>query len=101
MYALQKTKKEVTSQFIRKHARQALRFRQRVCANCGYTAHVEACHVKAVSSFDDNTLISEINAPENLVFLCPNCHKLFDSNLLEFKEEWTNLFVEEEDYDVL
>lgn len=48
------------------------------CNSCGYTKHVEICHIKPVSSFEDGTLITEINNVSNLVQLCPNCHWEFD-----------------------
>jgi len=53
------------------------------CFNCGYHKHVEVCHIKAVSSYEDSSLISEINSKENLLFLCPNCHWEFDTGVLE------------------
>lgn len=53
------------------------------CMNCGYDKHYQVCHIKAVSEFDDNTLIKEINDLSNLVALCPNCHWEFDNNLLK------------------
>lgn len=52
------------------------------CANCGYSKHVELCHIKALSSFDDSTLLSEVNSKNNVVQLCRNCHWEFDNNLL-------------------
>jgi predicted restriction endonuclease len=50
------------------------------CQKCGYDKHVEACHIKPISSFPNNTLIDTINAPDNLLALCPNCHWEFDHN---------------------
>lgn len=52
------------------------------CHNCGYDKHVELCHIKAVSSFDDNTTLREVNDPKNVIQLCRNCHWEFDNNLL-------------------
>lgn len=52
------------------------------CRACGYDKHFEVCHIKAVTDFTDDTLISEINSPDNLVPLCPNCHWEFDNGLL-------------------
>jgi len=51
-----------------------------LCFICGYSNHVEIAHIKSVSSFSDNTLISEINACSNLVALCPNHYWEFDNN---------------------
>lgn len=53
-----------------------------VCAICGYSNHIEIAHIKAVSEFDDNTLISEIDNSSNLIGLCPNHHWEFDNGLL-------------------
>jgi hypothetical protein len=53
------------------------------CAVCGYDKHVETAHIKAVASFPDTATIREINAPSNLVGLCPNHHWEFDNGLLE------------------
>jgi len=49
------------------------------CSKCGYNKHVEIAHIKAISTFDTNTLISVINSEENLMALCPNCHWEFDN----------------------
>lgn len=44
------------------------------CIICEYNKHYEVAHIKAVSEFDDNILISEINNIDNLIALCPNHH---------------------------
>lgn len=49
------------------------------CEHCGYSKHVELAHIKAVSDFDDSSLLSEVNSPDNLKALCPNCHWEFDN----------------------
>ena len=54
------------------------------CERCGYDKHIEVCHVKAVSEFDDNDKISEINKASNLLGLCPNCHWEFDNGIVTF-----------------
>ena len=56
---------------------------EQLCKSCGYDKHVEACHIKSISSFDLNTTIGEINDLSNLVFLCPNCHWEFDKGTLK------------------
>jgi hypothetical protein len=48
------------------------------CENCGYDKHVEIAHIKGISTFSEDTMISEINSKENLKVLCPNCHWEFD-----------------------
>lgn len=53
-----------------------------ICQNCGYDKHVEICHIKPVSDFPGDTLITDINAKENLIGLCPNCHWEFDNGKL-------------------
>lgn len=48
------------------------------CAVCGYSFHVDACHIKAVGKFSQDALINEINAIKNLIGLCRNHHWEFD-----------------------
>lgn len=52
------------------------------CKICGYNKHVETCHIKDISKFNKNILISEVNSPENLVGLCKNHHWELDHNQL-------------------
>lgn len=63
---------------VRTRARSVVGERERVCKRCGYTKHVEVCHIKPISSFPLNTLLSTVNHPDNLILLCPNCHWEFD-----------------------
>lgn len=51
----------------------------KLCTNCGYNKHYEVCHIKAISSFSNDTKIKDIFCLENLVALCPNCHWEFDN----------------------
>lgn len=53
------------------------------CLICGYDKHIEIAHIKAVSEFSDETLISEINDINNLMALCPNHHWEYDHGLLK------------------
>ena len=53
------------------------------CIVCGYDKHYEVAHIKAVSDFDDNALISEINSINNLIALCPNHHWEYDNHMLD------------------
>ena len=39
------------------------------CRVCGYNTHVEVSHIRAISSFSSDTLVSEINHPSNISFL--------------------------------
>ena len=67
---------------VRTRARASVSDRPQVCISCGYDKHVEVCHIKGISSFSPDTLISVVNAPDNLALLCPNCHWEFDKGLL-------------------
>ena len=55
-----------------------------VCYECGFQ-HIDVCHIKDVKDFGMDATIGEINAPENLIGLCPNHHWMFDRGLLEIK----------------
>jgi len=57
------------------------------CAICGYNKHIEIAHIKAVSEFPNDALISEINDISNLVALCPNHHWEFDNGLLSEEDK--------------
>ena len=52
------------------------------CAICGYSNCVEVAHIKAVSEFEDETTIREINSIDNLIGLCPNHHWEYDNGIL-------------------
>ena len=52
----------------------------------GYTNHVEVAHIKAVSNFSEDSLISEINDISNLIGLCPNHHWEYDNGLLDISK---------------
>lgn len=49
------------------------------CAKCGYDLHVELAHIRQVSSYTDDTKLSEVNSEDNVIQLCPNCHWEFDN----------------------
>jgi len=55
------------------------------CKNCKYDKHVEVCHIIPISEFNDDAYIWEINSPNNLIALCPNCHWEFDHGILDIK----------------
>lgn len=70
--------------YIRWHAKKiAKEAGWKSCARCGYSKHIEIAHKKAISSFDKNTLLIEINSLDNLIPLCPNCHWEFDNLKIE------------------
>jgi len=56
------------------------------CHYCGYSKHIEFCHIKSISDFDDNTTLREINSEHNVVILCPNCHWEFDNNIIQLSD---------------
>ena len=53
------------------------------CKVCGYNLHVELCHIKPVSQFVESDTVWDCNKPENIVFLCRNCHWEFDNGILD------------------
>jgi hypothetical protein len=65
---------------IRKHAQYVYEKNngEKTCKVCGYDKHIQICHIKSVSSFHDNDLITDINSKDNLIGLCPNHHWEFD-----------------------
>ena len=69
---------------IRSRARSTEKFKSsKSCHVCGYDKHIEACHKKSISSFPPETLISEINSPENIIPLCRNCHWEYDHGIID------------------
>lgn len=67
---------------IRGAARQITGTRIQKCILCGYDKFVETCHVRSVSSFKEDDMLSVINDPSNLILLCPNCHWEFDHKMV-------------------
>jgi len=53
------------------------------CTVCGYTTHVQVCHIKALSEFPESASTAEINSDYNLTYLCPNHHWEFDNGYLK------------------
>lgn len=56
------------------------------CHHCGYDKHVELCHIKPISSFNETNKVKEVNCEDNLIQLCPNCHWEFDNGLLNISK---------------
>jgi hypothetical protein len=56
--------------------------RPKVCL-CGYSLHVDIAHIIPISDFPDDTLLSVINHPDNLIALCKNCHWEHDNGYLK------------------
>ena len=67
---------------LRGHCRAQNLHREKQCQVCGYSTHIEYSHIKAVSSYDDNTTVKEVNSPDNILILCPNHHWEFDNGIL-------------------
>lgn len=65
---------------IRKWARRILEFNKipRKCYICGFETVVECCHIKPIHKFGPGSLMKEVNGLENIIYLCPNHHKMFD-----------------------
>jgi hypothetical protein len=57
-----------------------------LCQNCGYNKHIELCHIQPISSFPKETMLKIVNARENILFLCPNCHWEYDHGMLSLQE---------------
>lgn len=84
LYKLNPTRKEVVYEeltraaafaYIRWHAKEiVMKGVDKKCVKCGYSNHVETCHIKAIAAFSDEDRLSDINHPSNLVHLCPNHH---------------------------
>lgn len=56
------------------------------CLRCGYSKHVEICHIKAINSYPETATLAEINSLENLISLCPNCHWELDHGQIDSTE---------------
>ena len=58
---------------------------EKVCAYCKnheYDEILEVHHLKGILEHDLDTTINEINALENLVWLCPNHHTMLEKGLI-------------------
>lgn len=97
-YLLDMTKKELYDRHrvyykfrgvIRRHAHYVFNkhVTNKECLICGYSNHVEVCHIKSVSSFNDNDLIGDINSINNLIGLCPNHHWEFDNGKIDILKD--------------
>lgn len=73
---------EVGREIIGRHAVRAMANKPRICMICGYDKFVDVCHIKPVADFSRQAKLKEINAPENLVYLCPNHHREYDRGVL-------------------
>ena len=68
---------------IRQFARSWLKHLTKLpCSICGYDKHVELCHIKPLSEFNDSDLLSLVNSEDNIIQLCRNCHWELDNGLI-------------------
>lgn len=67
--------------------------RPKKCIICQYEHHYDVAHIKSVSSFSDDALISEINDVNNLIALCPNHHWEYDHEKLDISPYLENLIM--------
>lgn len=66
--------------YIRYYAKQkAKELGWKKCSECGYDKHFEVAHIRPISDFPPETLLTEVNSESNLKALCPNCHWEFDN----------------------
>lgn len=72
---------------IRGHAKRKMKNKAQICSVCAYDLHVEVCHKISIKDWPLSATVGEINAYENLILLCPNCHWEFDSGLLKIGPE--------------
>lgn len=56
---------------------------EKKCFICAYSIHVEVCHIRSISDFSTESTMSEVNSPENLVYLCPNHHWELDNGVIK------------------
>jgi hypothetical protein len=71
-------KRSIVASGIRQHAKWVMRESVKKCGKCDLTSPLERCHVKDVCLFPDSATLREVNARENLVYLCRNHHYEFD-----------------------
>jgi len=70
---------------VRKHARKVMKEsdKQKECEVCGFDVVIEVCHVKGIAEFSPSATLGEVNALDNLMYLCPNHHAMMDRGLLQ------------------
>ncbi len=75
---------------IRRDARRTIEESnvEKVCAYCKnheFDEILEVHHIKGILEFNTETMISEINSLSNLIWLCPNHHKMLEKGLIKIK----------------
>ena len=56
------------------------------CENCGYSLHIDVCHIRPVSDFPPGATLNEVNDFSNLIGLDKRCHWEFDNGFLSLEE---------------
>jgi hypothetical protein len=56
------------------------------CQICGYSMHIELCHIKPVTSFPETATLGEVNHPDNNLVLCPNHHWEYDNKKIRIED---------------
>ena len=74
---------------IRRNAKEVLKHSDipcecAYCHNHEFDAILEAHHKTPITDFPPETLISEVNSIDNLMYLCPNHHRLVHLGVLKF-----------------
>lgn len=87
-----KYKKRILYNGIRTDARKEMKLSniERVCCYCHnheFDQILDVHHIKGISTFDINTTIDEINDIHNLVWLCPNHHKMLEKGLITLNND--------------
>ncbi len=56
------------------------------CEACGYSLHVDICHIKDVKDFNMQSTLIEVNNINNLIALDKRCHWEFDHGYLSLNQ---------------
>jgi hypothetical protein len=56
------------------------------CMACGYSLHVDICHVRAIADFPLESTLREVNHPDNLMALDKRCHWEYDHGHLALRD---------------
>ena len=69
---------------IRTIARRAMSWYgvEKKCAICNFELVVDCCHIKPIHEFEPDTLLGVVNGRDNLIYLCPNHHKMLDKGYM-------------------
>lgn len=73
---------------VRKRARDIITKSSKVkkCLYCNHDEFkdvLEVCHIRGIMTFPKTATVAEINHIDNLIWLCPSHHAMFDKGLLK------------------